>query len=381
MSTADWDHPFWTNKQHTARTLAALGYRVFYIDTLGSRQIRFNKGKDAKRIWQRIKRLFAKPREVEQNIWVWSPCVLPPSESRGIQLVNRILFNGLLTYWLRSLSFNKQALFWTYNPLSLLYINPKKFVHVIYHCVDNIAEQPGAFSSLIQTQEKNLFQQAHYTFVTSRALEKAAKEFSDHVHYFPNVVDFDHFHQACQDIKIPADLAAIPEPRAGFIGAISAYKVDVALFSAAASRLPHVSFVLIGAIGEGDPDTRVEQLLKLPNVYLLGPRTYAELPHYLKGLDVCLIPANQNEYTKAMFPMKFFEYLAAGKPIVAADLPALREYRDAYYAANTPEEFAEAIRQAINDKDQARRDDRLDLARQNTYLARTHKMLSTMAMR
>ena len=374
MSTADWDHPFWTNKQHTAQALVKLGFRVFYIDSLGSRKLRLKQTKDLKRVWQRVQRLFSKPREVEKNLWVWSPCVLPVNFEK-LSGLNRILFSVLLKYWLKKLSFCPRPLFWTYNPLSFLYMSPKHFSHIVYHCVDNIAEQPGAFAELIQSQEKQLFKQANYVFVTSRALEQLALSYSKNVHYFPNVVDFEHFHQACLDITVPADLQAIPHPRAGFIGAISAYKVDLELLCKVAIALPDVSLVLIGAIGEGDPDTKVDQLLKLPNVYFLGPKRYDQLPHYLKGLDVCLIPANINEYTRAMFPMKFFEYLAAGKPIVATDIDAIKEYGAVYSVAGDADAFAKKIMCEIENNDLTFMQDRLALAKKNTYLTRTKSML------
>ena len=374
MSTADWDHPFWTNKQHTAQALVKLGFRVLYIDSLGSRKLRLKQTKDLKRVWQRVQRLFSKPREVGENLWVWSPCVLPVNFEK-LSWLNRILFSVLLKYWIKKLSFCPKPLFWTYNPLSFLYVSQKDFSQVVYHCVDNIAEQPGAFAELIQSKEKQLFKQANYVFVTSRALEQSAQSYSKNLYYFPNVVDFEHFHQACLDIAVPADLQKIPHPRAGFIGAISAYKVDLELLSAVAIALPGVSFVLIGAIGEGDPDTEVDQLLKLPNVYFLGPRSYDKLPHYLKGLDVCLIPAKINEYTKAMFPMKFFEYLAAGKSIVATDIHAIREYKGVYSVASDADDFAKKIMSEIENNDVKVMQERLALAKKNTYLTRTKNML------
>lgn len=377
MSTADWEHPFWTNKQHTAVALVKLGFRVLYIDSLGSRKLRLNQGKDLKRVWQRVKRLFSKPIEVSQNLWVWTPCVLPVNFSR-LHWLNRLLFTMLLKYWLKKLSFRAKPLFWTYNPLSFLYMTPHNFSHLVYHCVDNIAEQPGALVELIQSQEKKLFNQANFVFVTSRALEQHAQNYSKDVRYFPNVVDFEHFHQACGDLAIPIDLQKIPKPIAGFIGAVSAYKMDLELLLKVAMQLPNVSFVLIGAIGEGDPDTCVDQLQKLANVYFLGPRSYDQLPYYLKGFDVCLIPANINEYTKAMFPMKFFEYLAAGKPIVATDLHAIREYSMVYSAASGADEFAKKIVHAIENQNADDEQNRLALAEKNTYLSRTRSMIEYM---
>jgi glycosyltransferase involved in cell wall biosynthesis len=105
--------------------------------------------------------------------------------------------------------------------------------------------------------------------------------------------------------------------------------------------------VLIGPVGRGDPSTDVSKLQAQRNVYFLGEKPYAELPRYVKAFDVCTIPFNQNESTRGTLPMKFFEYLAAGKPVVATDLPSLSEFREAYYPVHTAEEFAAALQAAL----------------------------------
>jgi len=378
MSTADWSHPFWTNKQHTALALVKLGYRVLYIDTLGSRKIRLGQRSDLKRIWARFKKLFAKPKAVQPNLWVWSPCVLPVSNSSIMRWFNQRLFSWILKYWTKKIFSSTKPIFWTYNPLTLLYISSHHYAQLIYHCVDNIAEQPGAHAALIKQWETQLFKKSDIVFVTARALEQHAQQYNQHVYYHPNVVDYAHFIKALQDIAEPADMVSIPHPRAGFIGAISAYKLNLKLIYDVASKAHAISFVLIGAVGEGDPDTSVSQLQQLPNVYFLGPKSYAELPHYLKGLDVCLIPANLNEYTKAMFPMKFFEYLAGAKPIVATNIAAINEYHSFYLVAHDANEFASQIQMALTTDDKEKQQARLALAAEHTYLSRTEKMLTRM---
>jgi len=127
-------------------------------------------------------------------------------------------------------------------------------------------------------------------------------------------------------LAVPAELAALPAPRIGFVGAISAYKLDLTLLETLARRHPHWSFVLIGPVGEGDPSTDVAALAALGNVHLLGTRPYNALPAYLKGLDLGLLPLRLTPYTQAMFPMKFFEYLAAGLPVVATAIDALQPF-------------------------------------------------------
>jgi glycosyltransferase involved in cell wall biosynthesis len=107
--------------------------------------------------------------------------------------------------------------------------------------------------------------------------------------------------------------------------------------------------VLVGPIGRGDPSTSIARLQGLENVHLLGERPYPDLPRYVKAFDVCLIPFNQNESTRGSLPMKFFEYLAAGKPVISTDLPTLAEFRDFFYPVHDAEEFAAVLDAAVGE--------------------------------
>ena len=100
------------------------------------------------------------------------------------------------------------------------------------------------------------------------------------------------------------------------------------------------SLVMVGPVGGGDPGTRVDPLQELPNVHFLGVRRREEVPAYLKGFDVCLLPSRLNRYTRHMFPLKFFEYLATGKPVVMTLLPSLEEYRSMAYVAEADDALA-----------------------------------------
>jgi len=287
-----------------------------------------------------------------------------------------MVFNLLLKVWLQVLGFSAKPWLWTYNPLTLLYIARKSFSKVIYHCVDNVAEQPEALSAMIRREEEKLFRQADQVFVTSRELEKIARRTSANVAYYSNVVDFEHFNQAQQVGELPQDVRFVPQPIAMFIGAISAYKMNLPLMLEVAKTLRNVSFVMIGSVGEGDPGTQVDAFNALPNVYFLGSKSYEVLPDYLRAAAVCLIPANINEYTKSMFPMKFFEYLAAGKPVVATDIPAIKEFAEHYYQAATAETFIKQIQSAVDQHPPQQVDQGISLASQHTYLTRTEKMLA-----
>jgi glycosyltransferase involved in cell wall biosynthesis len=132
--------------------------------------------------------------------------------------------------------------------------------------------------------------------------------------------------------------------------------------------------VLIGPTGISDPSTDVGKLRAMPNVHLLGHRRYEQLPNYLKGFDVAVIPYRLNDYTNGVFPIKFFEFLASGRPVVISPLPAVREYWGAVRVADTAEAFVQACERALSEDEPDARRQRIELARQNSWDSRVNKL-------
>ncbi|MBX6378613.1 MAG: glycosyltransferase, partial [Clostridia bacterium] len=188
------------------------------------------------------------------------------------------------------------------------------------------------------------------------------------VHLVPNGCDADHFGQARRGTvpPPPPDLAGVPRPAAGYVGALAPW-VDGDLVAALARRYPDWSFVFIGApFGWSPPD--------LPNCFRMGLKPYEELPRYLAHLDVLLIPYRADRVTLAASPAKFFEYAATGRPIVATALPALRPFAHAAFLAESPAAFLELLPAALADRDPAREAARLAVARDNTWDERADRV-------
>jgi len=377
LSTAEWDNPFWTNKQHTACSLAKAGHRVFYIESLGLRRPNAGHGRDWKRLFKRLLRAFSLPKKVRDNLWVWSPLVIPAASGKLSQNINKVILSLTLGFY-RYLYCFRSAILWTYNPLSLLYLNSNHFSALIYHCVDEISAQPGMNKKLIQTQERKLCSLADHVFVTSSSLYSSRSRWSKHITYLPNVVDSDHFSkERSVSSSLPFDFESIPEPRLIFVGALSSYKVDFNLIQKLALICPDWSIVLIGLVGEGDPNTSINLLTNIKNIYLLGPRSYKELPKLMHFCDVGLLPCVLNQYTRAMFPMKFFEYLAAGLPVVSTRLPSLEEFADYMCFADTAEEFASKITQILSNSSHFDEQRVKNLLSKHSYHKRTEIMIKT----
>lgn len=373
LSTADWDNPLWTNKQHVAVELTKFGKRVFYIESLGIRPPTLAKS-DLGRIWRRLRRGFRGPRQVADGLWVWSPLVIPFQKFALVRAFNKWMVQALLRFWLKSIRF-KPDLLWTYSPLTMSLFEVRKYPKVIYHAVDDVSAQPGMPKEIIETAERKLVARADAVFVTSALLFDRHSLVNPRTYYLPNVCDYDHFAKAMDPgTAVPDDISRFPAPRIGFVGAISNYKMDMDLVAEVATAHPDWSFILIGQVGEGEPATKVDRLKHVGNVHFLGTRPYRDLPGYLKGFAVGIIPCALNDYTAAMFPMKFFEYLAAGIPVVSTRLPALKEFDDVAFLRDGAREFALAIEDALDGKAPPL-GARLDAARQHTYFARTQRML------
>jgi glycosyltransferase involved in cell wall biosynthesis len=169
------------------------------------------------------------------------------------------------------------------------------------------------------------------------------------VHCFPSSVDVPHFAAARGNLEPPPDQSHIPRPRLGFFGVIDE-RMDLSLLASVAAACPHWQIVMIGPIVKIDERT----LPRLPNIHYLGPKPYAELPSYLAGWDVALMPFALNESTRFISPTKTLEYLAGGRPVVStpiADVISPYAERGMVRIGAEPNAFIDAIAAALDEGD------------------------------
>ena len=155
LSTADWDHPLWTNKQHLAVSLAAMGHRVVYVESLGIRVLRVKGGQDFLRIARRLLSLFCPLRLRQERIWVLSPPVIPGFVSGKGLWINQWILRVCLLIVSWRLRFRRVVL-WTINPFASRYLSLNSFVQTVSHCVDRIQAQPGMPIALLDAAEREL---------------------------------------------------------------------------------------------------------------------------------------------------------------------------------------------------------------------------------
>jgi glycosyltransferase involved in cell wall biosynthesis len=317
---ADWDTELWTNQHHLMSRLAQ-DNRVLFIESLGLRKPQLS-GRDVRRILKRLRRGVQPPRTSPEGVHVLSPLVLPLHTQPAIRAINARLLPALVTRATKRLGFDRPIL-WAYVPQAEALLDALDPSLVVYHCVDDIAAQPGVDAASFRAAEARFAARADLVLASAPALAQRMRTLNDNVLFAPNVADTAAFATALHDGPVDPAIAPLPHPVIVFTGAVVATKLDVPLIVELARLRPDWSFALVGPTGMGDPRTDVSALGAVPNIHLLGGRPRDVLPAVLRGADAGIIPYASNQLTGSIFPMKVYEYLAAGLPVVATELPAL----------------------------------------------------------
>jgi UDP-galactopyranose mutase len=229
-------------------------------------------------------------------------------------------------------------------------------VATVYDCMDELSAFKNAHPEL-HAREAALFRLADLVFTGGHSLYEAKKDQHAAVYAFPSSIDKEHFSQALTIGSEMPDQENIPHPRIGFIGVIDE-RMDIEMLGQMAVLKPEWSFVMIGPVVKIDE----ADLPRQGNIYYLGGKSYDELPGYIAGWDVAMMPFALNESTRYISPTKTPEYLSAGRPVVSTPIhDVVRPYGEAglVQIAETPEEFVGAIERAL-DEDTAERHVRVD---------------------
>ena len=237
-----------------------------------------------------------------------------------------------------------RPILWFYTPLMYGFACHIDAAAVVYDCMDELANFKFAPPSL-KASESALLARADVVFTGGYSLYEAKKYRHDNVHPFPSSVDTKHFHTARPVREEPFDQRAIPIPRIGYCGVIDE-RLDLKLIALLAAARPDLSFVLLGPVAKIAP----EDLPRAANLHYLGQKEYNELPAYLSGWDVALMPFALNDATKFISPTKTPEYLAAGRPVVSTPIrDVVRDYGGVagVFLADDPASFAAACDSAL----------------------------------
>lgn len=261
--------------------------------------------------------------DVAPNVQVWRPHVTGNlADETTVQelLAEGVREHRVADYWL-----------WFYTPMSLPLASRMRPRGIVYDCMDELSQLPGAPRELLQ-RENQLFKRADLVFTAGRSLYNAKRHRHPDVHLFPASVDTAHFASTREEHPAHAD---IPRPRLGYCGVIDE-RINLQLLDGIAMQRPEWNIVMAGPVVGIDS----ARLPRRDNIHWVGLQSYADLPRIISGWDVCLLPYMLGDATKSLSPAKTLEYMACGRPSVSTSIRDIVEpYGHLVRIADTPEGF------------------------------------------
>lgn len=240
---------------------------------------------------------------------------------------------------------------------------------IVFDCMDD----HGGFSTNTEAaleNEEELFSKADLVITSSDILEEKSRKLNNCTIQVKNGTEFEHFCNAQANGKLDHLLG---KPIIGYYGAISDW-FDMDIIEYCAKLRPHWHFVLIGATTGAD----IKAIKRMKNVHFLGEKQYKDLPGYLAYFNVCTIPFKITPLTMATNPVKFYEYISSGKPVVSVNLPELIACKEECYLASNKQEFLSQLERALNEKDdKIKTEKRILCAQKNSWDSRVESILNT----
>jgi len=351
-----------TSNNHVMK-LIARDNRVLWLNSISTRSPSLA-ARDLRKLVRKVGEFAAGPRESAPGLHTFTPLVFPFPHSPVFRRLNRVLLRATVRHLRRRLGMGRFQL-WSFVPTAADFVGRLGEDVAVYYCTDEWSEFRHVDGPRIAEMDRILCTKADIVFTTSRPLEERRRLLNPETHLVSHGVDREHFARALDpSTVVPADVAAIPEPRLGFFGLLEAW-IDTELLAEVARRRPDWSIVLIGRA-----HVATGALAALPNVHLLGRRTYAELPAYARSFAVGLCPFRINELTRNVNPIKLREYLSAGLPVVSTDIPECRVPSAQGRVAVGPDAFVDAIAKVMVDDSPAARRERSEAMRAETWESR-----------
>ena len=294
---------------------------------------------------------------------VLRPLALSPGRLPSVARLNAHLATRLVR---RHLVPSDPVVLWLSHPDQASQIGRYGEALVCFDSMDyHAAFKRGRARAAMAAAERDLLTRADLVFTSSEDLRARARAAGARAALVPNAAEVEHFARAAGPLPEPADLARLGRPRLLYYGTLGPW-LDVGWIAGIAHARPDWTVILIGPRAGAD----VGRLAGLPNLALLGPRPYAALPAYLGHTDVGLLPRVAGDLTRAMDPVKVYEYLAAGRPVVATPLAELAKYGDLVDIAATPAAAVAAIERHLRVADDGPRRERQGFAARHTWQAR-----------
>ncbi|MBQ7255347.1 MAG: glycosyltransferase [Oscillospiraceae bacterium] len=370
MATSPW-YPIPTRKQQVMSRIEDA--EILYFDPSVT-YLAPLKDKAAKKQLSAYRKEGVHPQE---NITVYAlPPVLPFfSRFRWINRINQRKIARFVSKKMREHGFENATL-WVYSPVTCDCVDRIDHSALVYDCVDRHSAYGGQMSpAVVDRMEEDLAKKCDFVFATAIGLADRLEQFNRKTRFIPNGANFERFSQAAEAMPCPADMADIPQPIFGFVGALQPC-IEYGYVSEAAKAHPEWSFVFIGA---EKPGADLLDLKTLPNVHFLGLKPNEELPKYISNFSACLNLFAAGDLSKDVSPLKFYEYLATGKPVVSTPQPdQILQFAPLIEIASSPAAFIDACADALQDTDETRKQLRIEEGRKSSWDARVAQMCETL---
>ena len=335
----DWFADNRTSSHQIARLLSRHN-RMLYVEAAGQRAPTASK-RDLAKIAHKLKKAWAPPTRVEENVHVYSPLILPFHGSGLARRVNRFALGASLRRACRHVGFDRPIL-WIILPHYSSIVETVPHEGIVYYVVDEYSAMPGVDAARIREMEGLVLRHADVVFGISEQLVTAKGKANPHTYFSPHGVETAHFGRAYHEaLPTPVELAGLPRPIVGFFGLIEEW-LDFDLLDYLAEQRPNYSFVMVGRVARD-----IARFQKRPNVHFFGKKSYDDIPAYLRAFDVCHIPFELSDVILHSSPLKLKEYLAGGKPVVSVAIDEVKKLDGLVYVANDYAGYLHAIDRAL----------------------------------
>jgi glycosyltransferase involved in cell wall biosynthesis len=371
LSAQSWDLPLRTNRHRISEELARRGHRVLYVETGGWIVPYLLRG--GLPMGRRLRRLHVE--SVAPNVLVRRALTVLPLSWRFPLLarINARIEAFAIRRMVRSLEL-RDFLTVVYDPRAIETATRLGGACVLYDCVDDHEHTvTQRYRAPIARFDRDAGRRADVVATTTRPLHERHSAHNPRTYLIPNVADYEHFSRTGR--AEPEALRRLRGPILGFAGNLLALKVDFELIAEAAALRPGWSFVLLGPVG-ADSRPGIDAVRDVPNVALPGLVAYEELPAWIARFDVGLIPYRSNDYTRSVFPLKLYEYLAAGLPVVVSGIPSVPELAPDVLAVEDAEGLVRAIEAQLESTSDADVTRRQAIAAEHTWRDRVDSLLT-----
>lgn len=364
----DWWYHHPHSKNHLMRRFARAGNKVIFVNSISMGLPSVTNKDLLPKIARKLKSYAKLARTTDEGVTVVSPATIPFYGSRASRFLNQKLLLAQIGALARRKKMSRPVL-WIAIPTASEVIGKMNESLVIYQVSDKYdanSEDHATDAETIRRLHEYAIEKADIVLYSGRKLLEEAERGREKSFLLEQAVDFEHWAQIGDGkLQIAPEIAAIPQPRIGYFGAIEPWLVDRELIRRASRERPDWQWVFIGNLARGT------DLTELENVHFLPPVSYYELPRYAAGFDVCVLPwETEHAFTSYGSAIKVREYLATGKPVVISPLPEYEPMKDVLRIARSRDEFIRLIEDALRETGDEQKKARQESVKNGTWDAR-----------